>query len=166
VSLKFGNSNTALSSTQLGKISATGFTGFALNAQGYLTAIPAGFSTWITGAFANGSVPLDQRGPNDDPDNDGVPNLVEYAIAGQDPTVSNASVGTLTATSLSFDKRQPLATDITYAIQESTDLSIGDLWAEVPAGPSYTNDPTTISHTFTPGTPAKDFFRLQVLQNP
>ena len=48
-SLKFGTSNTALTSTQLGKISATGFTGFALNASGYLTAIPDGFSSWITG---------------------------------------------------------------------------------------------------------------------
>jgi hypothetical protein len=66
-------------------------------------------------------------------DNDGVSNLLEYAIAGMDPTVSDPSPGTLTGNTLSFDKRQPLATDIAYAIEESTDLGVTDLWEEVAA---------------------------------
>jgi len=137
-----------------------------ITGDGTLT-VGGGFSSWITGTFANGQVPLDKRGPNDDPDNDGIRNLVEYAIAGQDPTVSNASVGTFTGTSLSFTKRDPLPADITYAIVESTDLGIVDTWAEV-AGtpPTYVNDATTISYTFTPGILPKDFFRLNVTQNP
>lgn len=121
------------------------------------------FSTWITGTFANGTVAGGQQGPNDDPDGDGVSNLVEYAIAGLDPTVANGSVGTLSGNALSFTKRLPLASDIIYAIEESTDLGIADVWAEVPAGPSYVNDGTTISHTL-PGGPAKDFQRLKVNQ--
>ena len=52
---------------------------------------------WITGSpgllfmdhrtFANG--PVTNQGPDDDDDNDGISNLVEYAIDGQDPTVPN-----------------------------------------------------------------------------
>jgi autotransporter-associated beta strand protein len=137
-----------------------------ITGDGTLTVGPS-FSSWINGTFANGQVPSDKRGPNDDPDNDGIRNLVEYAIAGQDPTVSNASAGTFTGTSLSFTKREPLPADITYAIVESTDLGIADTWAEVTGTPpTYVNNATTISYTFTPGTPAKNFFRLNVTQNP
>jgi hypothetical protein len=49
----------------------------------------------------------------DDHNNDGVSNLVDYAVAGEDPTVGNAS----------------------------------------------------IAYALTPGTPAKNFLRLQVLSN-
>ena len=74
------------------------------------------------------------------------------------------SISGTTGTSLSFTKRgAPWGSDITYAIQESTDLGIGDAWAEVTGG-TYTNNSTTISYTFTPGTPPKDFFRLRVTQ--
>jgi autotransporter-associated beta strand protein len=128
---------------------------------------PGGFSAWITGPFAGGAtVPFDQQGPNDDPDNDGILNLVEYAIAGQDPTVPNPAVGTFTGSSLSFAKRLD-ATGLSYAIEESTDLGLADIWAEVTHNPPtspYVNDATTISYTFTPGTLTKDFFRLEVAQ--
>ncbi|MEY3895848.1 MAG: hypothetical protein RLZZ214_1368, partial [Verrucomicrobiota bacterium] len=51
----------------------------------------------------------------------------------------------------------------TYAIQQSTDLNIADDWTEVS---SYTtNSASTISYTLTPGTPVKNFARLQVLSN-
>jgi autotransporter-associated beta strand protein len=123
---------------------------------------PAGFSSWITGTFANGTVI--NQGPNDDDDNDGIRNLVEYAIDGQDPTVPNTAVGTFTANSLNFTKRAGTS-GLTYAIVESTDLGLTDDWTEVTGG-SYVNDGTTISYTFTPGTPAKDFFRLKVEQAP
>lgn len=123
---------------------------------------PAGFSSWITGTFANGSVPSGEQGPNDDPDDDGIRNLVEYAIAGQDPTVANAAAGSFANNLLSFDKRQPLAADITYVIKESTDL---DEWTEVSGG-NYVNNATTISYTLTPPAPLKNFIRLEVTQVP
>jgi autotransporter-associated beta strand protein len=128
------------------------------------TATGDGFSVWISGTFANGQVPADQRGLHDDSDNDGIPNLIEYALAGQDPTVANPAAGTFTGTTLSFSKRAA-TTGLTYAIQESTDLGILDDWMEV-TGASYVNDTDTISFTLTPGTPAKNFLRLKVTQEP
>ena len=121
---------------------------------------PAGFSGWITGNFANGTVPSGKQGPNDDPDNDGISNLVEYAVAGQDPTVANPTIGSFAANMLSFTKRAD-ATGLTYAIQESTDLGSLDDWTEV-AGGSYVNNSTTISFTLTPPAPVKNFIRLKV----
>jgi autotransporter-associated beta strand protein len=124
---------------------------------------PPGFSSWITGTFANGTVPGGQQGPNDDFDKDGISNLVEYAIAGQDPTVGNPAIGTFSAGTLSFTKAAGTS-GLTYAIQKSTDLGLTDAWIEVSGG-SYVNDASTISFTLTPGTPAKNFLRLQVLSN-
>ena len=45
----------------------------------------------------------------------------------------------------------------------AVDLGLADAWAEVG---SYTeNTASTISYTLTPGTPPKNFLRLQVLEN-
>jgi autotransporter-associated beta strand protein len=162
-SLNFGSS-TGLTAQQLSKISATGFTNFALDAEGDLTATAAGgFSSWITGTFANGSVPAGQQGANQDFDTDGISNLVEYAVAGEDPTVPKASVGSFAANVLSFTKRVGTS-GLTYAIQDSTDLGVSDAWATVTGG-SYINNSTTISYTLSPGSPVRNFVRLQVLSN-
>jgi autotransporter-associated beta strand protein len=126
----------------------------------------AGFAGWITRTdFANGAVPAGKQGPSDDPDHDGVSNLVEYAIAGMDPTAGNAAPGTLSGNTLRFNKRLPLATDLAYAIEESKDLGVNDAWAEVPTGPSYVNDSTKISYTL-PAGPTKNFLRLKLIANP
>jgi autotransporter-associated beta strand protein len=119
-----------------------------------------GFSSWITTAFANGTIPEGQRGPSDDFDNDGIRNLIEYAIAGQDPTVPNPTVGSFTDGLLSFTKR-PGTAGITYAIQESTDLGINDVWTEV-SGVNYVNNPSTISYPLSLGNPPGNFLRLKV----
>lgn len=128
---------------------------------------PVGFSGWITGTFAGGAtVPSGKQGPKDDPDNDGIPNLVEYAIAGQDPTVGNAIIGTFTNNTLGFTKRTD-ANGLTYAIVESTDLGMNDDWAEVTGTPpTYINNVTTISYALTPGSPVRNFIRLKVTQTP
>ena len=164
-SLRFGTNSSGLTAAQLARITAPGFCSFALNASGYLTASAATtFSTWINGTFTGGStVPPDKRGINDDPSNDGISNLVKYAVAGQDPMLPNTSVGVLSANTLRFTKR-PGTSGLTYAIQGSTDLGVTDPWAEV-SGASYVNNANTISYTFTPGTPAKYFLRLLILQN-
>ena len=121
------------------------------------------YAAWISGIFASGAtVPADKQGANDDPDNDGVSNLVEFAIGGMDPTVGNASPGTLNGRTLTFSKRLPLAAGLTYAIEESADLGLMDLWEIV----TPTTDTTTeISYTLPDG-PAKDFMRLKVVQGP
>jgi autotransporter-associated beta strand protein len=122
-----------------------------------------GFSAWIAGTFANGLVPVDQRSPHDDSDRDGIPNLLEYAIAGLDPTVHDPAAGSFIANTLSFAKRAD-TTGLTYAIEESTDLGNLDDWEEV-TGDSYVNNPEAISYTPTPGSPPRNFIRLQVLSN-
>ena len=119
----------------------------------------SGFSTWITGTFANGNtVPGGQQGANDDPDKDGISNLVEYAVAGLDPTVSNGAVGALTGLTLTFTKRTPLATDISYIIETSPNL-LNPWTAQVTHGPGNT-DPT-ISYLL-PSGGGKLFARLKV----
>lgn len=125
-----------------------------------VTSGPAGFASWITGSFANGPVPAGKRGPDDDADGDGIVNLLEYAIAGQDPTVPAAAIGSFNGSSLSFTKR-PGTSGLSYAIQSSTDLGRNDPWTEV--GSYLQNNATTISHSFNPGTPVRKFLRLQVL---
>jgi autotransporter-associated beta strand protein len=132
-----------------------------ITGNGTLTVGDPGFAFWIAGPFTNGQVPVDQRGPNDDFDKDGVRNLIEYAIAGQDPTVPNATVGSFTDGLLSFAKRQG-TTGLSYAIEESTDLGVADDWDEV-SGINYVNDPNTISYPLTPGTPPTNFLRLKVM---
>ncbi len=124
----------------------------------------ATFSNWITGTFAGGAtVPIAQQGPNADPDNDGIANLVEYAIAGQDPTVSNPNISSFTGGLLSFTK-STTAGSLTYSIEESTDLGITDDWTVVSGG-GYVNNATTVSYQLTPGSPVKNFTRLRVTDN-
>jgi hypothetical protein len=123
---------------------------------------PAGFSSWITGPFAN-PIPLDKQGPNDDPDNDGISNLVEYAIAGQDPTVGNPAISTFTAGTLSFTKRAGTS-GLTYDIESST-LLTAESWTPL-AKPPVVESASAISFTFTLGTPVTNFARLKVTKLP
>jgi hypothetical protein len=127
------------------------------------TVTPTGFSSWITSTFANGTVSVGQQGPNDDFDKDGISNLIEYAIAGQDPTVPTATVGTFTGNVLSFSKRLD-ATGITYDIESSNLLTAGSWTSQ--AKPPVVESASAISFTCTPGTPVKNFFRLKVTQSP
>lgn len=164
-SLRFGTSSSGLTPAQLALISAPGINSFTLNSSGYLTAsVVTTFSTWIAGTFTGGAtVPLDKRGLMDDADNDGISNLLEYAVAGQDPTVPNTTLGTLATNTLSFTKRTD-TNGLTYAIMESTDLGVADQWTEV-TGNSYINNETTISYTIEPGGSPANFLRLRVQSN-
>jgi fibronectin-binding autotransporter adhesin len=123
-------------------------------ATGVLSVMPSAYTIWITAS----AVPANQRSPLSDPDNDGLSNLEEYAIAGSDPAIANGSLGTFAAGTLSFDKRQPLDADLTYVIEESDDLGISDPWA---AATPTVNSSTVISYTL-PTTGQKLFTRLKV----
>ncbi len=159
-SLRFGTDSAGLDPSQLTLISADGFNHFALDAAGYLTAEASfGFDSWISGVFAKGSIPIDQRGPSDDFDKDKVANLLEFALAGHDPTVPDPKVGDFTGHTLAFAKR-PGTSGLSYAIETSTDLGQTDPWAEV-GGVSYVNDPDIISYAL-PGEPPRAFLRLRV----
>jgi len=77
-SLRFGTNDNGLTTSQLALITADGFTGFTLNAGGYLTASTlTGYGAW---AAAN--APNTGNNPNADEDGDGVANGIEYVIGG------------------------------------------------------------------------------------
>lgn len=122
---------------------------------------PAGFAGYITGSFANGTVPGGEQGPDDDWDNDGTSNLLEYALDGFDPTVSDAPAGSLDGLLVTYTKRVG-ATGITYSLEESSDLGIIDLWT--PATPT-TDVSSVITYTLTAPTPTKNFVRLVVIED-
>ena len=119
------------------------------------------FNSWVNGTFANGT--LTDKTPNGDPDHDGVNNLMEYAIAGLDPTVSNGAIGTFIDNTLTFTKRQPLAPDLTYVIETSPNLQTGTWTPQVTQAPGNTE--TTISFPLLGG-PGKLFARLRVELQP
>ena len=118
-------------------------------------------------AFMNGFTGLDaaDKLADADPDNDGISNLIEYALAGLDPTLPNASPGTLANGIVSFTKRDLAVSngDVTYAIEESSTLGAEpDPWAEV--SPYLVNDATTIS-CLIPTSAPRGFARLVIIRN-
>lgn len=115
------------------------------------------FTSWISGNFGGNTVPVGQRGPNDDPDSDGIDNLVEYAILGGDPTRSTVSPAIISGTLVTFNKN-PDAVGISYALEKSGDLAIWD-----PAT-TTANDANIITYTLAPPSPASEFVRLKVTQ--
>jgi hypothetical protein len=115
------------------------------------TASSSDFASW---ALANGVT----GGANGDSDNDGVDNLVEYAL------IDGGERGTFDASTqtVSFTKRgAPYGADVTLEIEESDDLGITDPWEAVTA--TVVGD--TISYTLPPGK-TKVFTRLKVNQVP
>ena len=125
---------------------------------GTLTLSVTVFSSWIKGF---GLAAADQD-PTDDPDNDGVNNLTEYALAGRNPAVSDGPAGTFTGGLLSFAKRTD-ASGITCAIQESDDLGVSDPWAPATA---TTDTAAEITWQMLPADRAKRFARLVVTLTP
>jgi hypothetical protein len=74
--LRFGTSNAGLTAGQLAKISAAGWTGFGLDADGFLTATPAGgYAVWAATHAPTGTAEQDYDG-------DGVSNAAEYVLGG------------------------------------------------------------------------------------
>jgi autotransporter-associated beta strand protein len=76
-SLRFGTTGSGLTTDQLSRISALGFSGFGLTSSGFLTASSIGtsYASWAA-TNAPGTA------PDQDQDNDGVSNAVEYVLGG------------------------------------------------------------------------------------
>ncbi|MEX1114080.1 MAG: autotransporter-associated beta strand repeat-containing protein [Akkermansiaceae bacterium] len=100
---------------------------------------------------------------NDDFDNDGIANGVEYAL-GKNPTISSQPPGVLTGNTITFTKGAEAITnaDVSWIIEISETL-VAESWASVVTQAAGSTDPT-IEYTFTPGTPVKEFARLKVVQ--
>jgi fibronectin-binding autotransporter adhesin len=117
------------------------------------------YSTWATDNGIGGEL------FEDDFDNDGISNGVEYAL-GKNPTVSSQPPGVHSGNTITFTKGADAIAngDVSWIIETSTTLAAGSWTAEVtqPAGDAT----ATIAYTFTPGAPAKKFARLKVVHVP
>lgn len=102
-------------------------------------------------------------GTEGDSDNDGVTNIVEYALQ-TNLIGSDGSLGSFSSGLLSFTKRDVAVTnnDVIYAIEESDDLGLTDPWqAVVPTS----DTPTTLSYQIPAGS-ARKFARLKIATAP
>ena len=127
-------------------------------ATGVLSLSTGGGSNYASWAQANG---ISGQPASDDFDNDGLSNLIEYAL-GKSPTASSTPGGTLAEGAISFSKGTEAVAngDVTWAIQESDDLGVTDAWQTVTP---TVNDSSTISYALPTGKP-KVFVRLLVGQ--
>ncbi len=137
---------------------------------------PTGYDAWAANP-ANGLIPGVNDGPEQDPDADGLCNLLEYVLGGQPtlPDRANAApscaldeLGNLVVT---FTRSDLAETDTTQVLQYGTDLAG---WTDIPihpppAGPGVTiteNHPTpdldTVTVTIPPGGAPALFARLRV----
>ena len=114
----------------------------------------ASYSTW-----ASSQVPIVTDGPDGDSDNDGIKNLVEYAL-NLNPAGSDGSAGTFSASLLSFAKRAEAVSngDVNYEIESSTTLVDGTWGAVIPT----TNTSSEITYILPPPGPARNFARIKI----
>jgi hypothetical protein len=137
--------------------SVTGQVGTALNGVATLTA----YETWSE-VYGGGGV---LGSPSDDCDNDGVPNLVEYALG----TTPNSSASTPTVlpevagNRLRLKFTPQVISGIDYTVQSSSDLAE---WTDtlIPATSLTSGEPFTFIDTvdIPTGNPAPRFLRLRV----
>ncbi|MEY4246269.1 MAG: hypothetical protein RLZZ245_3854, partial [Verrucomicrobiota bacterium] len=93
-------------------------------------------------SWAASQTPPVTGGENGDDDNDGVKNLIEYALT------DGGEHGVLSGNTITFTKRgAPYGGDLTYEIETSTDLGITDDWEPVIS--NVTANDTLIRYEFT-----------------
>lgn len=134
-----------------------GFDNLVITA-GSVTPGTAGFDSWAAGF----GIPADPD--YDAADNDGIPALLEYALDGLSPLVSESLSDTFDATTgeLSFTKGSEAVSngDVLYSIETSTDLGDLDPWTAVTPD---VDDASTISYALPAGA-GRIFGRLNVTQ--
>ncbi len=114
------------------------------------------YTSWANDAL-KGNIPGEPA--TGDFDNDGLSNLVEYAL-GKNPRVSDLPPGTLVGQVLTFTKGPDAMLDaaISYIIEQSTALTG---WTDVVTD----NNPANTTVTYTLSATPKDFARLKIVQN-
>jgi lysophospholipase L1-like esterase len=130
--------------------------------------LDTGFKEWLD---AN-ETPADRRGPLSDPDEDGVENILEYALAGRDPTgvsdppMPTPVVETSTGTPvLRLDYTPRYASNVYCRLvpQRSSNLLT---WNEVPSDWITTNADGTVTVRVAGSPDAPSFLRLAAVVRP
>ena len=158
-SLRVGTTSGGLTAAQLQRINAPGFTGFELNARGYLTATTvADYSSW---QMANNT----SQSLNEDLDGDGVPNRTEYFLHG---TGNSSVVDVLPSVTGSPGNRSITWTKAStypgiygrdFVVQTSSTLAI-DIWTNQTPGRNLVITGNSVTYKFLAGD--KKFARLMV----
>jgi len=113
----------------------------------FLLTVTDNYLSWATANNVTG-------GANGDSNNNGVPNLVEYAL------VDGGGRGVFSGNTITFTKRgAPYSSDVSYIIQTSETLA--NDWATAVTHAAGNPSPT-ISYTFTPGSPVRKLARLKI----
>jgi autotransporter-associated beta strand protein len=165
-SLRFGDgTGTGLSVGQLASISATGWTNFGLDVNGYLTASPVGggvtFAGWRTVNGA-GSQTL-----ADDHDNDGVDNGTEFFLGGDTDTTGFTALPTIVdnagTLSVTWPKHPnyPGAYNTDFVV-ETSDTLAGPWTTEATPPSTVTISGNNVTYTFPNPLGTKKFARLKV----
>ena len=121
----------------------------------------------FTTSLANAGVPANKRAATDDPDADGIVNLLEYAL-GLSPTTPSTTglpAAQVAAGNLTFTYKRAVATGLTYVVQTTTDLTTPASWTTtgVTQGTPDVNGNTTATIPYSTG---PRFLRLSVALNP
>ena len=126
-----------------------------------VTVTGSAYDAWIAGYPGAAGLPA----AGDDPDHDGIPNLLEFALGGNpaqsDPNImpSASTTGSGSATYLTLTFRRARA-DVTYTVQGSSDFSN---WSSIPFTPVAVGELQTVSDTAASGSAnPKRFLRLKV----
>jgi autotransporter-associated beta strand protein len=155
-SLRFGTNADGLNASQLASILAAGFSDFALDENGFLTATAdtVSYTAWAA-ANAGG------QGPDEDFDNDGVPNGIEFFLNSPPGFTTLPGLdSTNTITWTNGGKLPASAYGTLFVVQTSDDLVN---WTEVPADELTKNsDGPGGALTHTLDGPAPRFVRLEV----
>lgn len=120
----------------------------------------ASFASWISALPA--PPPVDQRGHLDDPDRDGLPNLIEYALDLSPTTPAPASPLQSQISDLklqiSFRRARP---ELTYEVLASSTLAPGS-WTVIATNPGSVGQQVTVTDSASVSENPRRFLRLRV----
>ncbi len=159
-SLRFGSNASALTPTQLAKISRSGVFSFALNPSGYLiTSTAATYASWQA---TNGST----TAFNADHDQDGVPNGIEFFLGGSSNTTGFTAlppiVNTAGTLSITWAKSSSYAGVYGTDYLVETSETIAGAWTLETVGANLSIIGNNVKYTFPSPLGPKKFARLRV----